>query len=207
MYIKITRIAFLLIFVVSGCGSDGDDENDVNTCKEVISCPSGATLGGFLEWLSGACTTSTVCSSDQVWPDWDDSAHEESEPNNALNEAIPVFVGSGGDLVHIFGNISPSDTVDYVAFSTAYDRTATIYICKTQNECNGMVYSGDAAYLDILDANGNSLVSTAPPLGPGSHEILMTFTPMQLYYVRIVKDNLIAGVFEYRFVIANGLTR
>jgi len=206
MNIKIIPIAFLIIFVVSGCGSDSDDDGDDSTCSEVISCPSGATLGGFLEWLNGSCTTITVCQSDQVWPDWDDSAHGENEPNDALDEALPVFVGVGGDLLHVFGNISPSDTVDYVAFSTAYDRTATIYICKTQDECNGMVYTGDAAYLDILDSNGNSIASTAAPLGPSGHEILMTFTPMQLYYVRIVKDNLTTGEFEYRFVIANGLT-
>ena len=218
MDIKIILSVFLLIFIVSGCGSDSDDEAEESTCSESLSCPSGGTLGGFIEWISGACTTNTVCSADPdtfddpgiVGPSlWESGEREESEPNNNMQEALLVFVEDPG-LANIIGTISASDIVDYVGFSTAYDKTITIYICESPSGSFGCVtpgpYSGDDVYLDILDVNGNTIASTAISLGPSGHEILMTFTPMQVYFVRVVKDNLTSGgLFQYRLIILNGL--
>jgi hypothetical protein len=220
MEIKIIPVAFILIFVVSGCGSGSNDDADDDTCREITSCPSGGTLGGFLEWLSGACTTNTVCSSDpgsSVQSAWESGAREESEPNNTLQEALLVFLDGGTSvsdeglgLVNISGAISPSDTVDYVGFSTVWDGRVSIYICESPLGSFGCLtsraYSGDTAYLEILDANGNTIASTATLLGESRHKIVMTFTPMQVYFVRIVKDNLTIGEFEYKLVLINGLT-
>lgn len=219
MDIKIHLSAILLIFVISGCssGSDSDDDANVDTCREVTSCPSGGTLGGFLEWISGACTIRTVCSSDQVKNSWELGTLEETEPNDSLQQALPVFVEAYvfGEVelpqVNISGSVSPTDVADYIAFSTAYGPDSggvinaplvvKIFICKTPNSCVTPYYSGDAAYLDVLDANGSVIASTAVSLGPGGHEIIMSYTPELVYFVRIVKDNLTAGEFEYRVVL------
>ena len=135
---------FLIAITLVSCGGGGggsDDDVDDNTCREVTSCPSGGTLGGFLEWLTGACTTSTVCSSDQVKNPWERGTQEETEPNNSLQEALPVFAEEftpflpdeeQPPIVNILGSVSPADVVDYVAFSTDSPRTVTIYICKTK---------------------------------------------------------------------------
>jgi hypothetical protein len=148
---------------------------------------------------------------DQASNPWELGTLEESEPNNSLQEALPVFVKEfrpGEEeppIVNISGSISPTDAVDYAAFSTDSPRTITIYICETPNLCGDRTYSGDAAYLDVLDANGSIIASTAISLGPRGHEIIMSYTPRQVYFVRLVKDNLTVGEFEYRFVLLAGI--
>jgi len=206
-----------MIFVVSGCGSDSDDETEEITCSESLSCPSGGTLGGFIEWLSGACTTSTVCSSDQFITPWELGALEETEPNDSMQEALPVFIEDNipGILagteptINISGSVSPTDVVDYVAFSTDSPRKITIYFCPSFPGGFGcgsrITYPLDVAYMDILDVNGNTIASTNTPLGPSGREIVMAFTPMQVYFVRIVIYNLTVEEFEYRLVLLNGV--
>ena len=219
MHIKFYLSASLLVFVVAGCSSGSDDDTDdsnVSTCSEYTECPSGGGLGGFLEWLSGACTTRTVCPTDPGSANldrnpWEIGTQEEAEPNDTLQQALPVFMESfvPGEpeppIVNVSGRVSPTDVADYIAFSTDSPQTTTIYLCETLNLCGDRTYSDDAVYLEVLDANGTVIASTAVTLGPRGHEIIMGYTPGLVYFVRIVTDNLTAGQFEYRVVLLAGI--
>jgi hypothetical protein len=217
----------VLLASLAACGSSDNKivtttpggvclETRLENCGPGPWDPFGIALA--FAWVSGQCTMEVRCESTPVQTDfssgivtdsfinanWRVGSVPDREPNDTIDNAMPVVLQAGGA---IFLNGTVNDTSDpgdvlALAIDSTNDLIA-IYLCVTPQDCTAPFLQTDEIHIDLFDQNGQLIETTNMMQSANGHSIAFLPAAGLGYFVRVTARDTVGADFAYRLNIVD----
>ena len=217
----------LLVASPTACSSGSSDDSPLvigGTCQRTTlqNCGSGPWdpfgIALAFAWVSGQCTEEVGCeaapvpsdllngvvTNDFINANWTVGSVPDREPNDDMDEAMPVVLRAGG-AIFLTGTVNDADDpADVLALAVqSFSGQIATYLCATPQNCAGQNLQSDQIHIDLLDQNGTLIQSTNPVQGSSSHGIAFLPAAGLGYFVAVRARDTGGADFVYRLNIVD----